>query len=52
MKKYFLGVITGFIVCTMLVSAVAIANSPIKLIVNGNEVASDVPPQIIERSAR
>jgi hypothetical protein len=48
MKKYFLGVITGFIVCTMLVSAVAIANSPIKLIVNGNEVKSDVPPQIID----
>ncbi|MGI6588023.1 MAG: copper amine oxidase N-terminal domain-containing protein [Peptococcia bacterium] len=47
MKKYFLGVITGFIVCTMLVSAVAIANSPIKLIVNGNVVESDVPPQII-----
>ena len=48
MKKYFLGVITGFIVCTMLVSAVAIANSPIKLIVNGVEVFSDVPPQIID----
>lgn len=47
MKKYFLGVITGFIVCTMLVSAVAVANSPIKLIVNGSEVKSDVPPQII-----
>jgi hypothetical protein len=32
----------------MLVSAVAIANSPIKLIVNGAEVVSDVPPQIID----
>lgn len=48
MKKYFLGVLTGFIVCTMLVSAVAIANSPIRLIVNGNVVKSDVPPQIID----
>jgi hypothetical protein len=48
MKKYFLGALTGFIVCTMLVSAVAIANSPISLIVNGNVVESDVPPQIID----
>ena len=48
MKKYFLGALTGFIVCTMLVSAVAIANSPIRLIVNGNVVESDVPPQIID----
>lgn len=48
MKKYFLGIITGFIACTMLVSTMAIANSPIKLIVNGAEVFSDVPPQIID----
>lgn len=47
MKKYFLGVLTGFIVCTMFVSTFAIANSPIKLIVNGKLVESDVPPQII-----
>jgi len=47
MKKYFLGIITGFIACTMLVSTMAIANVPIKLIVNGREVVSDVPPQII-----
>jgi hypothetical protein len=47
-KKYFLGVLTGFIVCTMLVSTLALANSPIKLIVNGVEVFSDVPPQIID----
>jgi hypothetical protein len=48
MKKYFLGALTGFIACTMLVSTMAIANSPIKLIVNGAEVFSDVPPQIID----
>ena len=47
MKKYFLGVITGFAVCTMLVSTMAIAGSPIRLIVNGNDVESDVPPQVI-----
>jgi hypothetical protein len=47
MKKYFFGVLTGFIVCTMFVSTFAIANTPIKLIVNGNLVESDVPPQII-----
>lgn len=47
MKKYFSGVLTGFIVCTMFASTFAIANSPIKLIVNGKLVESDVPPQII-----
>lgn len=47
MKKYFLGVITGFAVCAMLVSTMAIAGSPIRLIVNGNDVESDVPPQVI-----
>lgn len=47
MKKYFLGVLTGFIVCTMFVSTFAVAIQPIKLIVNGNTVESDVPPQII-----
>jgi hypothetical protein len=47
MKKYFFGVLTGFIVCTIFVSTFAIANTPIKLIVNGNLVESDVPPQII-----
>lgn len=42
-KYYFSGVVTGAI----LFSGIALAASPIKLVVNGQEITSDVPPQTI-----
>jgi len=40
--------ISGAIIGSFLTSAVAFADLPIKLIVNGKEIQSDVPPQIID----
>ncbi|MFT9848503.1 copper amine oxidase N-terminal domain-containing protein [Aneurinibacillus sp. REN35] len=42
-KYYVSGVLTGAI----LFSGIALAASPIKLIVNGEQINSDVPPQVI-----
>jgi len=39
--------ISGVIIGSLLTSAVAFADLPIKLIVNGKQIQSDVPPQII-----
>lgn len=48
MKKFFAGILMGLIVGLMVSTcAVALGNTPIKLIVNGNEVQCDVPPQNI-----
>lgn len=48
MKKFFAGILIGLIVGLMVSTcAVALGNTPIKLIVNGNEVQCDVPPQNI-----
>ena len=38
---------SGLVLGSMLTSAIAFAGSPIKLIVNGNQLHTDVPPQII-----
>lgn len=48
MKRFYSGLIIGVIMGLLTgVTSLAVANSPIKLIVNGNEVICDVPPQII-----
>lgn len=48
MKKFSIGVIIGLLVGLMLGTATfAIANQPIKLIIDNREIACDVPPQII-----
>jgi len=44
MKKYLAGLITGLILAT---TSFAFAANPIKLIVGGKEIQSDVPPQVI-----
>lgn len=44
MKRFFIGLLTGLILAT---TTLAFAANPIKLIVNGKEVRSDVPAQVI-----
>lgn len=44
MKKYLAGLVTGIILAT---ATISFAANPIKLVVNGKEVKSDVPPQVI-----
>ncbi len=46
MKKNWL-VVIGVILAVSIFASVAFADSPIKLIVNGREIETDVPPQII-----
>jgi len=48
MKKFSLGVLTGLLIGLLAFATFAVADSPIKLIVNGAEVACDTPPQIID----
>ena len=45
MKKFIVGLIVGLILAT---SSSVFAANPIKLIVNGNEIHPDVPPQIVD----
>ena len=44
MKRFFVGVMVGFLLAT---SITVFAAVPIKLIVNGQEITCDIPPQII-----
>ncbi len=44
MRKFLIGLAVGLMLA---ISALAFAANPIKLIVNGKEIKSDVPPQII-----
>lgn len=44
MKRFVAGLIVGFIISF---STVVLASTPVKLIVNGKEIATDVSPQII-----
>ncbi len=47
MRKFSLGLVSGLLVGLLLSGSIAFAGSPIKLIVNGRQVACDSPPQII-----
>lgn len=47
MKKFGQGLIVGFLLATLLISGIAWASNPIKLIVNGQEIKTDVAPQMI-----
>ena len=48
MRKFSIGLITGLLVGLMLASAtLAFVASPIKLIINGQEITCDTPPQNI-----
>jgi Copper amine oxidase N-terminal domain. len=40
-------IVTGAVVLAVVMATVAFATNPIKLIVNGQEIKPDVPPQII-----
>jgi phosphatidylserine/phosphatidylglycerophosphate/cardiolipin synthase-like enzyme len=46
MKRRYL-IIAGIIICSLFVASFALATQPISLIVNGQTVQCDVPPQII-----
>lgn len=45
MKRFVAGVIFGFIIAT---AGLTLANQPIKLIINNEEIQTDVPPQMID----
>lgn len=47
MKKFGQGMIVGFLLATLLISGIAWASNPIKLIVNEQEIKTDVAPQMI-----
>ncbi len=48
MKKFTLGIIVGLLIGLLTFASFAVADSPIKLIVNGAEVQTgDCPPQIV-----
>lgn len=47
MKKFFKGYVAGILTTAVLFSGVAYAQDYVKLIVNGHEIQSDVPPQVI-----
>lgn len=47
MKKFGQGMIVGFLLATLLISGIAWASNPIKLIVNGQEIKTDIAPQLI-----
>lgn len=48
MKKFISGLLVGFIIAS---SGFVFANNPIKMIVNGAEINTDVPPQTIDGRA-
>lgn len=48
MKKFSLGIIVGLLIGLLTAGTIAFADSPIKLIVNGKEIACDVAPQVIQ----
>lgn len=47
MRKFSLGLVSGLLVGLLLSGSIALAGSPIKLIINGRQVVCDSPPQII-----
>ncbi len=48
MKRYFMGVISGILICLLVGSVgLAVAGTPIKLMINGKYIKCDVPPQNI-----
>ena len=50
MKRFSLGVIVGLLIGVFLATATIVAAAPnaIKLIINGQEICPDIPPQIID----
>jgi hypothetical protein len=49
MRRFYLGLITGIVIGVILGAAsLALAYTPIKLLINGNSIQCDVPPQIID----
>ncbi|OPX92706.1 MAG: hypothetical protein A4E53_00360 [Pelotomaculum sp. PtaB.Bin104] len=44
MRRFLIGLLVGLLIAT---TSIAYADNPIKLIVNGQEIYSDVPPQIV-----
>ncbi len=47
MKRLFTGVVLGILIGSLLTFSVALGTQPIKLLVNGQEIKCDVPPQIV-----
>lgn len=49
MRRFCLGLITGIIITVIVGTAsLSLASTPIKLLINGNYIQCDVPPQIID----
>jgi hypothetical protein len=49
MRKFMLGLLLGvFLSSTTLAATAVIAGQPIRLVINGQEISPDVPPQIID----
>lgn len=47
MRKFSLGLVSGLLVGLLLSGSIALAGSPIKLVINGKQAVCDSPPQII-----